>query len=78
MLYISGDTKALEKAQNEVLRLSKGKRLLAFHDYSNWNVPSRNVHACKSDMVAEYTREYRDNLIHYHTGESFNEEWQTV
>jgi len=52
------------------------KQVTVFHDFSHWDNPSRNVHACKSDIASEYSAKFADKLIYYHTNEPFNQEWQ--
>lgn len=69
---ISGDT----KAHKDIELLAKDADLI-FHDYSNWDDESKNVHACKTDFEREYSKEFQDKVIKYHTGsDDFNRDWQ--
>jgi phosphoribosyl 1,2-cyclic phosphodiesterase len=80
-IFISGDTVAneeIEKVVNESVH-TEYQSCLFFHDYSCWNAPSKNVHACESDFTIEYSQKFQDNCIKYHTGDAdFNKEWRTV
>jgi len=74
-IFISGDTKANKMFQ--LLSNAFGDNTLIFHDYSNWDDESKNVHACATDFEREYSKEFQDKAIKYHTGsEDFNREWQ--
>lgn len=71
MVAISGDTKAncaFEDAIDTVKRNMKidDDNMLVFHDYSYWDAPSRQVHACKSDCDIEYSENFRKKAILYH------------
>ena len=82
-VFISGDTKANANIEERVLdRMQKETvdpdKTLFFHDFSNWNAPSRNVHACESDFEIEYSKEFKDKIIKYHHGGEFNKEWQIL
>jgi len=68
-IMITGDTKALENIESLSFR---HECELVFHDYSYWNNPSRNVHACDSDIESEYSEDFRNQLIRYHTGDDIN------
>lgn len=81
MIFISGDTKALPDIENKVnysVERHSIDDFVFFHDFSNWNAPTRNVHACEGDFTVEYSKEFQDSCIKYHTAEDFNEEWRTV
>jgi ribonuclease BN (tRNA processing enzyme) len=86
-IYISGDTVAHPSIENTVTKEIKlqqnisGSNLnsIMFHDYSHWDCPSKNVHACKTNFEEEYSKEFRDKLIKYHTGEDdFNKDWRIL
>jgi len=51
-------------------------KAMIFHDFSNWNAPSKQIHACESDFEAEYSQEFKDRVIKYHNGEDFDESWR--
>lgn len=66
-LYITADTKADYKIEEFVdNNTTNYDNMLIFHDYSPWNVPSRQVHACDSDIAAEYSQKFQDKIIKYH------------
>lgn len=71
-ILISGDTKANINFYRELKNIDS--KYLAFHDYSNWNEESKQVHACAEDFNLFY-RDYKDKIIKYHTGEDFNKDW---
>jgi ribonuclease BN (tRNA processing enzyme) len=78
-IFISGDTRAtkeLNKILSSLIKSFKNK-LLLFHDYSNWN-NKNNVHAYEDNINEKYDSMVKDNIIKYHTGEEFSEEWRTV
>jgi ribonuclease BN (tRNA processing enzyme) len=75
IVAISGDTKADQEFETEIRQLQEHKGLklqdcLIFHDYSYWNAPSRQVHACESDYEIEYSKEFRDIAIKYHNNKA--------
>jgi hypothetical protein len=41
-------------------------KCLIFHDYSFWDAPSRQVHACDSDVDVEYSALFVSQAIMYH------------
>jgi len=74
---ISGDTKASVYLEEEILyKTSNSSRTIIYHDFSDWNCPSKNVHACKSDIDSEYSEEFIESLIWYHNNGVFNRRWQ--
>jgi ribonuclease BN (tRNA processing enzyme) len=74
-IFISGDTKA-----NRIIETFLKPYFytdLIFHDYSNWDDESKNIHACKTDFEREYSYSFRNEIIPYHTGDlQFNRNWQ--
>ena len=71
-IFISGDTKAHKSIEQFATNCD-----LVFHDYSNWNDPSKNIHACESDFKSEYSKQFRTRVMKYHTGSlEFNKDWQ--
>lgn len=73
--FISGDTKAHKALESHCDGC--GPSSLIFHDYSSWDDESKNVHACKTDFEREYTKEFKNKIIKYHTGDqNFNKSWQ--
>ena len=73
-IFISADT----KASKYIEEASKDCDLI-FHDFSNWDFVTRNVHTCKTDFELEYSEEYKNKAIKYHTGDlNFNKNWQIV
>jgi hypothetical protein len=72
-LFISGDTKAdsciessVVKVLEELKNYLKDHSLIVLHDYSEYNYPSKNVHACDNDIEIEYSDEFKKNMIYYH------------
>lgn len=73
-IYISGDTKAYEEIEKAL-----PSNTVIFHDFSTWNNPSRNVHACESEMNSEYSKKFIAAIHKYHTGsKQFDQEWRSV
>lgn len=77
-LVITGDTKASSLLEDEITEMCGGSNdIIIYHDLSTWDEPSKNVHACKSEIRREYTEEFQSKLIYYHTGsEDFIDTWQ--
>jgi ribonuclease BN (tRNA processing enzyme) len=68
-IAISADTKAMaswERAINKRISDFEKIKLLSFHDFSFWNAPSRQVHACESDCIIEYSTWFMRQTYHYH------------
>jgi len=73
-IFISADT----KASKYIEEVSKDCDII-FHDYSHWDFVTRNVHTCKTDFELEYSEDYKNKVIKYHTGDlNFNKEWREV
>lgn len=71
-IFISGDTKA-----HRSIECTANSADLVFHDYSGWDDESKNIHACKTDFEREYSQEFKNKIIKYHTGNpDFNKDWQ--
>jgi len=69
MIAISGDTQAnfrFEEKIKEIRGVFPGQKSLIFHDFSLWDAPSRQVHACQSDIRVEYSPKFQEELIYYH------------
>lgn len=78
-IFISGDTKASEIIETDVLKASDpGSRVMILHDFSLWNAVSKNVHACENDVAIEYSNKFKEAMYKYHTGLDFNEDWVDV
>jgi len=77
-IVISGDTKASSLLEKEIMdNIKDYKKSIIYHDYSNWDCPSKNVHACETDFRGEYSEEFRNKITKYHTGDdNFIKEWQ--
>ena len=72
---ISGDTKANSAFEDEVRKAwgvgnVVGKKALVFHDFSYFDAPSRQVHACESDVRIEYSEDFREKMILYHNNKA--------
>ena len=65
-IFISGDTKAHAGIELELNKIALNRNGIIFHDYSGWDCPSRNVHACANDMEAEYSKEFNDAVQKVH------------
>lgn len=75
ILYITGDTKACEEIKNTIHDiLNYGGRFKIFHDFSNFNDESRQVHACKTDVERVYG-ELNKHITWYHNDKEFNTDW---
>jgi len=79
-IFISGDTKANAKIEEYIRKKCFNGDLdnfkYIFHDYSNWDNVTRNVHACKTDWELEYSEEFRQKAIKYHNNEDYEKEWR--
>ena len=66
---ITGDTIACYDVLAEYNRCKDEVRFAKYkmyHDYSNWNEPDMNVHACSSNIVNMYPNKMIDDLCFYH------------
>ena len=78
IVAISGDTKANVYFEEEIKYVANRMNvpnvemsdILIFHDYSFWDAPSRQVHACKSDVDVEYSNEFLSQAIMYHNAKA--------
>ncbi len=78
-LFITGDTKATTKIRHIIDNLHNSyPKVKVFHDYSNWDCEPSQVHACLTDTTELYSDTTRSRYTKYHTGESFNNNWQTI
>jgi len=78
-IFISGDTKAHSNIEEIVSNKTRDCDRILFHDYSYWNAPSKNVHACEGDFSIEYSKEFQEECIKYHTGDvDFNNKWVKI
>jgi len=77
LVAITGDTKAYYKLEEKLGYLveNEGTDLTIFHDYSNWDNVSSNVHACATDIGTEYSEEFRKALTFYHDNKPFTRQW---
>ena len=71
IVAISGDTKADEEFEGSIKKVMEhmeapDERTLIFHDFSYWDAPSRQVHACASDCDIEYSKWFMGKMIKYH------------
>ena len=51
----NGDTKASKKFEELLFNIAeelgvKDEDIVVYHDFSNFNIPSRNIHTCESDF----------------------------
>ena len=71
---ITGDTKATERILSEII---SDQVKFVYHDFSNYDKPSSQVHSCKTDFEKKYTDEIRAKIIKYHNNDEFVTEWRT-
>ena len=70
---ISGDSKANSKFEKSLFSIAsriEGVEILLFQDFSYFDDPTRQVHACATDCKTEFSKEYRDLAISYHNAEN--------
>ena len=80
-ICITGDTKAhtmIEQQIRDFMQRNLVKDVVIFHDYSAANYPSRNPHACDSDIETEYSDAFRHTLNYYHHGGDFYHGWMSL
>ena len=73
ILAISADTKAMASWEHIIkkrIRDFEKVKLLSFHDFSFWNAPSRQVHACEIDCIIEYSTDFMRQTYHYHNDDN--------
>jgi len=72
MVAISGHTKANSAFGKKVDEMAGGhyEKVLLFQDYSPIDMPSRQLHACDTDIRDEYSQAFRDNMIPYHNADA--------
>lgn len=69
MVAISGDTKAnpiFEHTVNKISNVFNIQEEYILHDYSFFNDPLKNPHACESDLSDKYSIEFIGKLNFYH------------
>lgn len=79
-LFITGDTTAHKKIE-KFLRKEKNKtdnKIVIFHDYSSWNEPSKQVHACEDNINNSYSKEFIKVLNKYHCNLEYSREWKDI
>jgi ribonuclease BN (tRNA processing enzyme) len=75
-LLISGDTKANAKFEEELRKFNPNdltKNVLIFHDYSFWDEPSKQTHACETDYNETYSENFRERVFKYHNQKAAKE-----
>lgn len=73
MVVISGDTKANKEFEITVGAITKRfniKEQYVLHDFSYFDDPSRNPHACKTDINEVYSKEFIKTLNYYHNNKN--------
>jgi ribonuclease BN (tRNA processing enzyme) len=76
VVAISGDTKANCRFEDKIRDVMRGfgkttiDDCLIFQDYSFWDAPSRQVHACDSDVEVEYSSVFLTQAIMYHNNKA--------
>jgi len=72
-IWISGDTTASKELMLEIterIQDNEIKKVLFLHDYSFWDNPDENVHACETNIKQEYTIDFISKLRYYHNNSS--------
>lgn len=69
-LGISGDTIAIKDIEISLINCD-----VIFHDFSNWDAPLKQIHACKSNIEEIYSKNFISKLNFYHTGLAFDSSW---
>jgi len=78
-LYITGDSKVLFDIRLNIERLTEsGKKFKVFHDFSNWDEPSKQVHACLTEINEAYPQKVIDVCEWYHNDADFDNRWKIV
>ena len=66
-ISITGDTVPCEEIAEEFAYMTaKCNKYTMFHDYSNWDAPAMQVHACKTSIEKAYTSKMIKKLKYYH------------
>lgn len=66
-ISITGDTIPCENIAEEFeLMTTRCKKYTMFHDHSNWNEPSMQVHACSDSLIKCYKPKMVSRLKFYH------------
>lgn len=71
---ITGDTKASSSISSVI---SSDEIKFVYHDFSNWDKPSSQVHCCESDFEKIYNEAIKAKIIKYHNNEEFVSDWRT-
>lgn len=70
---ITGDTIPCKSIQHEFEYMNNlCKNYTMFHDFSSWNEPSMQVHACSDSIINEYPANMVSRLKYYHNDEIVN------
>lgn len=70
---ITGDTIATKKIE----KVCKSCDFI-FHDFSKWNKPSEQVHACEDNINEVYSKKFIKKLKFYHNDEKYNKKWINI
>lgn len=69
---ITGDTVPCHNIVDEFDSMSSnGFNYTMYHDFSNWNEPSKQVHSCKDSIKESYPTGMIEKLKYYHNDEEF-------
>lgn len=74
-ILITGDTIANQDTLEAIKIINIASDLIVFHDYSAWNSPSQQVHACKANLEKEYPKIIINNLNYYHNNKPYLSGW---
>lgn len=69
-IAITGDTIAIPNIEQNCKNCD-----IVFHDFSTWNEPSKQVHACEKNIDDTYSKEFINKLTYYHNNKEYNKDW---
>jgi ribonuclease BN (tRNA processing enzyme) len=72
-IFITGDGMATPEIKDIILNHEND--LIVFHDYSDWDEPSKQAHACLSSVTEEYPPELIEKLNWYHNDKAYLSGW---
>lgn len=72
-ISITGDTIPCKTIAEEFAYMTSiCKNYTMFHDFSNWNAPAMQVHACSDSIIDEYPANMVSRLKYYHNDATVN------
>lgn len=70
---ITGDTVATKNIEEACFDCK-----FVFHDFSFWNEPGKQVHACEDNIKATYSEQFIKKLKFYHNNEKYFKGWLNI